>query len=254
MAYKPAKDTPEIKALKAELKRRGIPYHPRHGEKTLKELLLNNEVPTHGVQIEGQIQSEVIQTQREVNYESQDQESQQSQIFGQTLPNVYAYDGQKERHNETRSNGPQREKYDELVLAPGEKLFYTEKEFKSKELADRRKEASRLVRCRITCMNPAKQNWTGEIVSVGSAKMGTFKKFIPYNSPEPYHIPHIIYQELKERKCRIGHIVKLPNGQEVNRYKLVPEFSIEVLPPLTPEELKELARRQALASGSAVAA
>jgi hypothetical protein len=44
----------------------------------------------------------------------------------------------------------------------------------------------------------------------------------------------------------------MPNGQEVNRYKLVNEFSIEVLPPLTETELEELKQRQAMASGSAM--
>lgn len=244
---KPAKDTPEIKALKAELRRRNIAFHPRHGETTLKNLLAESEVSTHGVQTQQRLQKE--QTERQVTYEDQNQEKTQGQ-----KSDVIADDAQAQDYDDSVSHGSQGTKYDEVILAPGEKLFYTEKEYKARELAERRREASRLVRCRITCMNPAKKNWTGEIISVGSAKMGTFKKFIPYNSSEPYHVPYIIYQEMKDRKCRIGHIVKLPNGQEVNRYKMIPEFSIEVLPPLNQSELKELARRQALASGSSVAA
>jgi hypothetical protein len=135
---------------------------------------------------------------------------------------------------------------------PGEKLYYTEEEFMSKEMREARRIAGRLIRIRTTCMNPNKKNWTGEILSVGSAKMGTFKKFVPFNSEEPYHVPYAIYQFMKERKCRIGTTVKMPNGQEVNRYKLVNEFSIEVLPPLTETELEELKQRQAMASGAAM--
>lgn len=131
------------------------------------------------------------------------------------------------------------------------KYYLTREEFHQKEVRDNKLKANRLVRCRITCMNPAKKNWTGEIVSVGSAKLGTFKKFIPYNNEEPYHVPWIIFNHLKERQCRIGTTVKLPNGREVNRYKLINEFAIEVLPPLTPGELKDLKQRQAMAQGTA---
>lgn len=133
------------------------------------------------------------------------------------------------------------------------KLFMTPVEHKKKEAGENKKKAGKLVRCRITCMNPHKKNWTGEIVSVGSSHLGTYKKFIPYNSNEPYHIPWIIYQHMKERQCRIGTTQRLPNGQEVNRYKLINEYAIEVLDPLTQDELKDLAQRQAMSSGSAAA-
>jgi hypothetical protein len=131
----------------------------------------------------------------------------------------------------------------------GERLYMTAEEFRQSQAKDAKRNAGRLVRCRITCMNPMKREWTGEIISVGSARLGTFKKFIPYNLDTPYHIPKIIYEYLKERKCRIGTTQKLPNGQEVNRHKLVNEFAIEVLPPLTPAELHELKQRQAMAEG-----
>lgn len=135
---------------------------------------------------------------------------------------------------------------------PGEKYFLTEEEYLEEQFNSNKKDAGRLVRCRITCMNPHKKNWTGEIFSVGSSKLGTFKKFIPYNTEEPYHIPWIIYQALKERQCRIGVTVKNSNGQETNSYKLINEFSIEVLDPLTETELKDLKQRQAMASGTVV--
>jgi len=117
--------------------------------------------------------------------------------------------------------------------------------------AQRRKDASKLIRVRVTCMNPNKKNWRGEIVSVGSAKMGTFKKFIPFDSPDGWHIPKIIYDALKERKFSSFTSVKTAKGQTVRKARLVPEFSIEVLPDLTEKELKEIARKQALASGEA---
>ena len=82
---------------------------------------------------------------------------------------------------------------------PAADLALTPEEFARRKAAEAKLNAGKLVRCRITCMNPNKKNWTGEIISVGSAKVGTFKKFIPFNSDEPYHVPLIIYNYLKER-------------------------------------------------------
>jgi hypothetical protein len=99
-------------------------------------------------------------------------------------------------------------------------------------------------------MNPAKKEWEGEIISVGSARIGTYKKYVPFNTgSEGWHIPKIMYDFLKERKCSVFQTILDNKGNKVRRSRLVPEFSIEVLPPLTREELKELARTQAM-SGS----
>jgi len=130
--------------------------------------------------------------------------------------------------------------------ATTEKLYLTEEEFRMSAQADERKNANRLVRIRLTCMNPLKKAWPGEIISVGSARMGTFKKYIPFRAEEPYHVPLVIYEELKTRKCRVGITVDGPNGQKVNRYKLINEFAVELLPPLSSEELRRLAQRQAM--------
>jgi hypothetical protein len=110
------------------------------------------------------------------------------------------------------------------------------------------KEANRLVRIRITCMNPNKKDSKGEIISVSNSVIGTFKKFIPFNLDAGYHVPHVIYQALKERMCQIW--VNTPDCKS-KRGQLIREFAIEVLDPLTEDELKELAQRQLMASGSA---
>jgi len=112
-----------------------------------------------------------------------------------------------------------------------------------------RTEAGKLVRCRIQCMNPAKKDWPGEIFSVGSAKLGTFKKFVPFNSPEPYHLPQIIYDMLTEKKCTVFYTERDDRGNKIRKGRLINEFAIEVLPPLSKEELSEMARTQALKAG-----
>lgn len=110
-----------------------------------------------------------------------------------------------------------------------------------------KKEASKLVRIRVTCMNPNKKEWEGEIFTVSNAVVGTFKKMVAFNTEDGYHVPHIIYEQLKERKCQIFQTVKDSRGNKMRKGKLINEFSIEVLPPLTEKELKELARKQAMA-------
>lgn len=138
-----------------------------------------------------------------------------------------------------------------MPFPKGQKLYLTEEEWQQEVLKDAKRTAGRLVRVRITCMNPNKKNWTGEIFSVGSAKVGTYKKFIPFGLEEPYHIPEILYNELKERKCAIRNLRKSPDGKEHVEVKMIPEFAIEVLPPLTPAELEDLRRQQAMARGGA---
>lgn len=108
-------------------------------------------------------------------------------------------------------------------------------------------EASALIRVRVTCMNPNKREWEGEIFSVGNAAVGTHKKFIPFNTPDGWHIPKIIYDQLIARECQIFVTKKDARGRSVRVGKLIKEFAVEVLPPLTQEELDELARRQAMA-------
>jgi len=126
----------------------------------------------------------------------------------------------------------------------------TEAEFKKLTVRKRRQNASSLVRVRLVCMNPNKKDWEGEIFSVGSAKMGTFKKYVPFNGDEEgYHVPQIMLDMIRERKCSIFQTVKGPKGNKIRKAKLVPEFSIEELAPLTKEELQDLAKRQAM-SGS----
>jgi hypothetical protein len=95
-------------------------------------------------------------------------------------------------------------------------------------------------------MNPAKKEWDGEIIAVGNSAVGTIKKYIPFNADEGWHVPKIIYDALVDRQCQVFTTVKDSRGNNLRKGKLIKEFSIEILPPLTKEELEELARRQAL--------
>jgi hypothetical protein len=82
---------------------------------------------------------------------------------------------------------------------------------------------------------------------VGNAAIGTFKKYVPFNADEGWHVPKVIYKQIVGRQCQVFYATKDSKGNSIRRSKLIKEFAVEVLPPLTKEELHELAQRQAMA-------
>lgn len=110
-----------------------------------------------------------------------------------------------------------------------------------------KQDAMRLIRIRITCMNPAKAEWDGEIFTVGNSAIGSVKKYIPFNAEEGWHVPYIMYEQLRDRQCQVFTTVTDSRNNKVRRGKLIREFAIEVLPQLTKAELADLAQRQAIA-------
>lgn len=113
-----------------------------------------------------------------------------------------------------------------------------------------RLENTKLVRIQIACLNPAKSELPGEIFTVHNDIVGTVKKFVPYNEAgEQYHVPFMLLKFLKRKKYL--QIKDPPKGsRQPPTTKMVPEFAITVLDPLTPAELKELARAQGAAEAS----
>lgn len=107
--------------------------------------------------------------------------------------------------------------------------------------------ANKLVRVEISCMNPNKKEWQGEIFAVSNGVIGTIKKFVAFNVP--YHVPQAILNMIEERKCQIFHNVKDSKGNTIRKGKLIREFAINKLDPLTPSELKSLAAKQAASAG-----
>ena len=110
-----------------------------------------------------------------------------------------------------------------------------------------RNEANELIRIRVSCMNPAKKEWEGELLTAGNSVVGSFTKFVPFNVEDGWHVPRIIFNQLKERQCQIFVEVKDDRGNKSRKGKLIKEFAIEVLPNLTSDELHSLAQRQAMA-------
>ncbi len=110
----------------------------------------------------------------------------------------------------------------------------------------------RLIRVRITCLDPKKKDLPGEIITVANRYIGTVRKFVPFGEVTEggYHIPYVIFKMLKKRKFLNIRVRPNPKGgQDIVESKYVPEFAIEELPQLTAVELERLARAQ-IAAGS----
>lgn len=111
----------------------------------------------------------------------------------------------------------------------------------------RKQEATTLIRIRLTCMNPAKTEWDGEIFTAGNSLVGSVTKYVPFNADDGWHVPRIILDQILQRQCQIFTTTRDNRGNASRKGKLIKEFAVELLPPLTQDELAELARRQAMA-------
>ena len=99
-------------------------------------------------------------------------------------------------------------------------------------------EKMKLVRVRITNLDPKKKDLPGEIITVANEYLGTVRKFVPFGevTDNGYHIPQCLYDVLKERTFVNIKVRKGPKGEEIVEHQNAREFSLEVLPPLTADE------------------
>lgn len=133
-------------------------------------------------------------------------------------------------------------------LAMGEKPV-TKKRTLRQKLHD---EQMKLVRIRITCMDPKKANLPGEIFTVANEHLGTVKKFVPYGeaTDDGFHVPYCIYRALDARKfLNIRSVKDRRTGVPRIESNWLKEFSIAVLPPLTVAQIADLKTAQ-IAAGS----
>lgn len=151
---------------------------------------------------------------------------------------------------ESEDEGEEQPATPEAPTAPvTKKLTRAEQEQKFRD--DQARDELKLIRVRIACLNPAKANLRGEIITVANKYVGTVRKFIPFgeDADAGYHVPVILLRELKSRKFNSVKTSKGDKGQMVVQQRLVPEFAIEELEPLTQEELDKLAAVQMASQG-----
>lgn len=114
-----------------------------------------------------------------------------------------------------------------------------------------RAKAMRLHRVRITNLDPADAALEGAIITVVNKYISKVSKFIPFGEAgdNGYHVEEVLLNAMKAKKFAMRKEIK---GAKfgVKQYKtlMVPKYSIEVLPPLTKEEVAALAQRQSAAN------
>ena len=116
----------------------------------------------------------------------------------------------------------------------------------------RKADQLKLIRVRITCMDPMKKAYEGEIFQTGNALVGTIKRYVPFGVE--WHVPNILLKMIRRKQFQqFSEGGKGPLGTPVVQRRMVTAYAVEVLEPLTETELKELAQRQAMARGEATA-
>ena len=130
----------------------------------------------------------------------------------------------------------------------------TENQKKAKTLSLRshlQKEKMKLVRLRITNLDPKKKDLPGEILTTGNEYLGTVRKFVPFGeaTDNGYHVPYCLYEMMRDRKFLSIKTRKGPKGQTIVEQQMVREFALEILPPLTEAELARLSAAQLSAGG-----
>lgn len=112
-----------------------------------------------------------------------------------------------------------------------------------------RAKALRLVRCRITNLDPADAAVPGALITCYNKYTGKVSKLVPFGDENEhgYHLPKILVDELKSRTFNMRKEKKRAGSSfGVKEYSTVQvrKFAIEELPPLTQEELDNLANDQ----------
>lgn len=112
------------------------------------------------------------------------------------------------------------------------------------------REQMKLVRVRITNMDPKKKDLPGEIWTVANEYLGNVKKYVPYGeqTDDGFHLPYCLFRLLQnQRFLHIRTVKDRVTGVERSEKQWVKEFSLDVLPMLTTEERARLAAAQAAA-------
>ena len=109
-------------------------------------------------------------------------------------------------------------------------------------------EAMKLIRIVVTPNDPLMSGYPGLIFTVGASGLNNgkmIKKYVPFNNEEGWHVPQIIYNQIKHAEMQKFKTVTRPNGEKVLEPYITQKFNVRVLDPLTKEQLERLAAAQA---------
>lgn len=109
------------------------------------------------------------------------------------------------------------------------------------ELETARKECMKLVRISLSCLDSSKSELDGEFFQAANGVCNV-KRYVPFNVP--WHIEQILYDTIKEKKMQ--KVVSAGKDSSVNRKTLLASaYAMEILDPMTQQELDDLAKVQA---------
>lgn len=115
-----------------------------------------------------------------------------------------------------------------------------------KAVTEMQQAATSLVRCTIDCLDPNEKERQSMLFTVANDNV-MVKRLVPVNGVV-WHVERILLDHIKT-KTYMHYPNKYMNGKmvaDIERGKQLPLFKIVELPPLTPEELKDLAEQQRL--------
>lgn len=222
----------ELTSLKAKADLMGLTYHPSIGLEKLRakvaEALAGEGAPNRNEDPATAVQAAPAAVAAQVAPVGTPTQAYQA-------PTLAPVELEKPR---MKNLTPRQHADQESLPVPGESV--AERRLRMK------RHANELIRIRVTCMDPAKKEWEGEIIGAGNNLVGTLSKFVPFGIDDAWHVPRIMYNVLRDRMAQIFITVTDPvSKQKIRKGKLIKAFAIDVLDPLTPEEIQELAARQA---------
>lgn len=112
-----------------------------------------------------------------------------------------------------------------------------------------RQRSQRLIRIVVHPVDPRRTQLDGEIVATGNSVIGMVSKYVPFNAEAGYHVPEIIYHQLKDTMFTEFYKIYDKDNNEVVKTRQKKAFIIEVLDPLTEDEIHDIAVRQQGQSG-----
>jgi len=235
----------ELDLLKARADQMGLKYHPNIGLDTLKERIKEHTAAATGDSPPAAADSSL-----------ESAADQHSSGIGKNLsgdtpvteaPSAAAsvaqtpVDTELQKLKETPVTNPPEAARQASAAIPIKNLS------KSQLRAKKHREATRLVRVRVTNMNQNKRDWPGEMFGVSNSVVCSIKKYVSFG--QVTHVPVAVLNMIKERQCTAFKTQKDEKGNKTKTHYLVPEFGIDILDALTEQELSDLAAQQA-ASGS----
>lgn len=117
----------------------------------------------------------------------------------------------------------------------------------NENVTKQQQEAHKLIRVIVTPNDPIKQQMTQEFFGCGNSVLGTVSRVVVFG--EEWHVEKIILDLIKSKQYQFFVPKRNEKGDVVMVSKTAPAYNVVELPPLTKDELKELARLQEARAG-----